>query len=80
VPPPGGHRDVASSKGKSAAAMQSSSRNAGGGQQQLLLQRHPAHQTHKTIQSSKQKTQQLSTETQKELQGVITMEEGTTST
>lgn len=78
VPPPAGHRDVAS-RGKSSAAMHSSLRSAGGGQQQqLLLQRHPAQQTHKTIQSSKQKTQQVSTETQKELQGVISMEEGTT--
>jgi hypothetical protein len=58
--------------------MHASFRSAGGGQQQqLLLQRHPAQQTHKTIQSSKQKTQQVSTETQKELQGVISMEEGT---
>jgi hypothetical protein len=77
VPPPGGHRNVAS-KGKSAAATQSSSRSAGGGQQQLLLQRRPVQQTHKMIQSSKQKTQQVSTEAQKELQGVISMEEGTT--
>lgn len=76
VPPSGGHRNVAS-EGKSVAWTQSSSRSAGGsGQVQQLLQRRPAQQTQKTIQSGIQKTQQVSAGTQKELQGVISMEEG----
>jgi hypothetical protein len=78
VPPSGGHRNAAS-EGKSAAwtqSAQSSSRSAGGGQVQQLLQRRPAQQTQKTMQSGIQKTQQVSAGTQKELQGVISMEEG----
>jgi hypothetical protein len=49
-------------------------------QQQQLLQRRPvATQQQRMTQSNKSKSQQVSNETQQELQGVISMEEGETN-
>jgi hypothetical protein len=48
-------------------------------QQQQLLQRRPAAaQQQRMAQSNKTKSQQVSKETQQDLQGVISMEEGKT--
>jgi hypothetical protein len=70
--PPPPHRGVAS---KSTARP---SRGGGPQQQQQLLQRRPATTTQqqRTTQSTKSKSQQVTKETQEELQGVISMEEG----
>ncbi len=74
---PQSHRGVSSKSKQSSSSLSSRS---GGMQQQQLLQRRPvATQQQRMTQSNKSKSQQVSNETQQELQGVISMEEGETN-
>ena len=76
-PQPGGtHRSAASKSKLSASTAKESALSRGGAQMQQLLQRRPATAQQKPIQSAKQKTPQVTAEEQKELQGVISMDEG----
>lgn len=73
APPP--HRGVPS-KSKAASRPMTASRGGQMQQQQLLQRRPTTIQQQRTTQSTKHKSQQVSKETQEELQGVISMDEG----